>query len=194
MEKKKNTWDKENSGLRILQTHPFYIDAKRYAIEKHRETNHLYDGKPYEVHLLDVVVQATNYLHLLPSQIVLRLDVLAACWCHDLIEDCRVSYNDLKKETNEQVAELCFAVTNEKGRTRKERAGAKYYDGILDTPFAPFVKLCDRLANVSYAVRGENQRMLGVYRSEQPEFKNYLLPTVEEYKPMWDELDALLNL
>lgn len=183
---------KIENKLQVIDS-PLYNIVKTYAIRKHGETNHRYDGHPYTMHLVSAVEYALEYLYLLPDNAQVRIDVVSAVWCHDLIEDCRVSYNDLKKTTNERIAELCYAVTNEKGRTRKERAGAKYYDGILDTPFAPFVKLCDRLANVSYAVRGENQRMLGVYREEMPEFKNYLLPTVEEYKPMWDELDALLN-
>ena len=45
--------------------------------------------------------------------------------------------------TNEQcitAAEIVYALTNDKGRTRKERAGEHYYAGIRETPYAPFVK------------------------------------------------------
>jgi len=172
---------------------PMYSIARRFAIKKHAATNHFYDGnKPYSTHLDIVVSFALKYLHLLPQENDLRVDVLSACWCHDVIEDCRVSYNELKNATNERIAELCYAVTNEKGRTRRERAGVKYYEGILDTPFAPFVKLCDRLANVTYAASGEKRRMIDVYRAEQAAFRAYLMPTTEEYKPMWVEVDSLL--
>ena len=176
--------------LQIVES-PLYQEARNYALRKHIETNHLYDGKFYKIHLDKAVNYALHYLYLLPADAAVRVDVVSAVWCHDLIEDCRVSYNDLKNATNERIAELCYAVTNEKGRTRKERAGVKYYEGILDTPFAPFVKLCDRLANVSYAAGGVKRRMIDVYRAEQFAFREYLMPT-EEYKPMWEELDRFL--
>lgn len=171
---------------------PVYKTAREFAVRKHAETNHYYDGFNYEKHLDMAWGFAIQFIYLLPRSV--WADVLAAVWCHDVIEDCRVSYNDLKKITNERVAELVFAVTNEKGRTRAERAGARYYAGILDTPYAPFVKLCDRLANVQYTASKGGSRMLEVYAAEQPKFEEWLLPTVAEYKPMWDMLNTLLGL
>ena len=70
-------------------------------------------------------------------------------------------------------AEIVYALTNDKGRTRDERAGAHYYAGIRETPYAPFVKLCDRLANMTYSFRGTdiaNRHMKEVYRREWPHF------------------------
>ena len=69
--------------------------------------------------------------------------------------------------------EITYALTNDKGRTRAERAGEKYYQGIRETPYAPFVKLCDRLANITYSCAGTNRdnlRMKEVYKSEVPHF------------------------
>ena len=70
-------------------------------------------------------------------------------------------------------AEIVYALTNEKGRTRAERAGEKYFLGIRETPYAPFVKLADRLANTTYSYtccNALNARMKDVYRSEFPQF------------------------
>ena len=70
-------------------------------------------------------------------------------------------------------AEIVYALTNEKGRTRAERANERYYEGIRQTPYAPFVKLCDRLANVTYACSvdaGGDIRMKEVYKNEMGEF------------------------
>ena len=50
-------------------------------------------------------------------------------------------------------AEIVYALTNEKGRTRAERAGVKYYEGIRAVPYAPMVKLADRMANVRFSLR-----------------------------------------
>ncbi|MBR1412444.1 MAG: hypothetical protein IJ577_04880, partial [Prevotella sp.] len=78
-----------------------------------------------------------------------------------------------------------YALTNEKGRTRAERAGEKYYQGIRETPYAPFVKLCDRLANITYScsgVDGSNLRMKEVYKSEMPHFLQSINPHSDDIR------------
>ena len=70
---------------------------------------------------------------------------------------------------------MVYALTNEKGRTRAERANDKYYQGIRETPYAPFLKLSDRLANAGYSCSqvgsgAGNSRMKQVYSSEWPHF------------------------
>jgi hypothetical protein len=101
---------------------------------------------------------------------------------HDSIEDARLTYNDVMKRAKQwmtpekalMATEMVYALTNDKGRTRAERAGEKYYEGIRQTPYAPFVKLCDRLANVTYSCTVDNgkggSRMREVYKSEMAHF------------------------
>ena len=138
--------------------------AEAYASRLHAETNHTYDGKPYTVHLKMVVAAAEEFMH--PAFTEAQRDlVLAGCWTHDVIEDCRETYNDVKAELNVEVAELAYALTNEKGKNRKERANDKYYAGIRATPLAAFVKMCDRVANVRYSLQ-KNSRMFDRYRKE----------------------------
>ena len=75
--------------------------------------------------------------------------------------------------------EIVYALTNDKGRTRAERAGERYYRGIRETPFAPFVKLCDRLANITYSCSNtdaDNRRMKEVYKGEMPHFLSAINP------------------
>ena len=38
---------------------------------------------------------------------------------HDVIEDARQIYNDVRQQLGETVAELAYSLTNEKGRNRK---------------------------------------------------------------------------
>lgn len=162
--------------------------AKEYAISKHRETNHKYDGEPYEVHLQMVYDYACKYIRLLPPE---KADVvLAAAWVHDIIEDCRQTYNDVKNVLGEEVADIAYALTNEKGKNRKERANDKYYEGIRNTPFADYAKICDRLANV-YRSKHNNGNMLNGYRKEHDGFKKQLWNP--SYQEMFDELAELLN-
>ena len=163
--------------------------AMQWATTKHYETNHKYDGKSYEVHLWQVVDIAKMFIHYIP---IYKMGVVyAACWLHDTIEDCRVTYNDVKQQFGEEIAEIVYALTNEKGRTRRDRANSKYYEGIRDTPYATFVKLCDRIANIKYSLENGSE-MFKKYQKEAQEFETKLR-VVPGLKKMWDYMDSLLS-
>ena len=156
-----------------------YVD---WCIEQHRKTNHFYDRYlPYEFLLRMVNNVCEDFQHLLDdtkdyytgepwrgpkqNQVTLRDACMLATWGHDLIEDTRVSYNDVKNHLGQEAADIIYAVTNEKGKTRSERANSKYYEGIRNTPGAVFVKLCDRIANVQYS-KMTKSRMFEMYKKE----------------------------
>lgn len=165
--------------------------AREYAIKCHTETNHLYDGKPYSFHLQMVHDFAFKYSHHIPESDL--ENVLAACWTHDVIEDCRQTYNDVLKATNKTVAEITYALTNEKGKTRKERANSIYYRGIRLVKYAPFVKICDRLANVKYCI-DNGSTMAALYKKEHYLFKAEFAPwSFSSYQDMFAEMESLLN-
>ena len=163
--------------------------AREFAEYHHNGTNHKYDGKPYTYHLSMVVEVAERFIHLIPVN--KRYAVLAACWCHDTIEDCRVTYNDVKSELGEEVANIVYALTNEKGKTRKERANDKYYEGIRETEFAVFVKLCDRIANIQYSY-SQRSRMSDMYKKETPDFIKSIYD--EKYEQLFHYLENLVGL
>lgn len=162
--------------------------AQWFAYYCHGVTMHMYDGKPYfEAHLMKVYEAAKEFIHLIPYE---KWDVIfAACWAHDMIEDARVTYNDIKDVLGEEVADIVYALTNEKGRSRAERANERYYHGIRCTPYASFVKICDRIANIEYSSR-YNSKMLQVYRKEEDSFEASL--TVSGYDVMFDYMHNLL--
>jgi (p)ppGpp synthase/HD superfamily hydrolase len=169
------------------------MDSKiiAFAIEAHDKTNHLYDGKPYSVHLSMVVMYAMKYFEERYYPEGSYETILHACWLHDTIEDCRLTYNDIKEIAGVDVANIVYAVTNEKGKNRKERASDKYYEGIRYTELATYVKVCDRLANIKYS-KDTNSRMYEVYRKEHEEFKRQL--ALDEDAPIVKELNTLFNL
>ena len=153
------------------------------AHQLHESVNQFYDGdKPYGYHLDMVAKEVYAYGHLVLVGEADLLPLFMGAWFHDSIEDARVSYNDVKKIalkfglTEEQAflaSEIVYALTNEKGRNRKERAGKRYYEGIRNTPYAPFVKMCDRMANIRYSCGSYNMgnlRMAKVYEDEMPSF------------------------
>lgn len=163
--------------------------AQQYAIECHRGTNHKYNEYPYDYHLEMVFDYGVKYGHLIEDKNDL-IYALAVCWTHDVIEDCRQTYNDVKNICGVQVADLTYALTNEKGRNRKERANAKYYSDIRNCPNADFVKVCDRLANIKFSV-DNNHRMIDAYRKE---YENFALELFrKDLEPMFEEMRELLD-
>ena len=154
----------------------------------HQSVNQTYgDNLPYGYHLDMVVEGIREYGHLVCAVEDDVLPLFFAGFFHDSIEDARLTYNDVMRQarnvlTEEQAlmaTEVVYALTNDKGRTRAERAGEKYYKGIRETPYAPFVKLCDRLANVAYSCSGDeggDNRMKGVYKDEMGHFLQAINP------------------
>lgn len=173
----------------------------QWCLDKHKETNHFYDTYlPYEFHLRMVVQAAKNYIHLYKSSCKGDVescieDIMFACWGHDLIEDTRTSYNDVKIVLGQTAANIIYAVTNEKGKTRKERANDKYYEGIRNTEGAVFVKLCDRIANVQYS-KMTNSSMFEKYKEENNNFIEQLGwfgDVTHPYYDMFADLQALFQ-
>lgn len=185
------------------------MNKQEWCIEQHRKTNHMYsEYLPYEFHLRMVAEVAKDFKHLLDDtkdyytgekyrgpmqgQVTLRDACLIAVWGHDLIEDARVSYNDVMNHLGQEVADIVYAVTNEKGKNRDERANDKYYEGIRNTPGAVFVKLCDRIANVQYS-KMTKSRMFEMYKKENANFITKLGGGDIEYYEMVVALTNLLN-
>ena len=153
------------------------------AHELHQSVNETYgDELPYGFHLDMVVEGICCYGHLVCACEEDVLPMFFGGFYHDSIEDARLTYNDVMRVarqwmTEEQAlmgTEIVYALTNDKGRTRAERAGEKYFKGIRETPYAPFVKLCDRLANVTYSCSidsgKDGNRMREVYKHEMSTF------------------------
>ncbi len=148
----------------------------------HASVNHAYDRiRPYGFHLDMVVNWVRKYIEEVCKEEQDILPIFFAAFYHDSIEDARLTYNDVMKIAEEQMdkeqaflaTEIVYALTNEKGRNRAERANERYYEGIRAVPYAPFVKLADRLANTSYAFSkgtADSLRMSKVYREELPGF------------------------
>lgn len=174
---------------------------KAYAIKAHEQTNHFYDDElPYKFHLQAVVRECKKFMYLVnPSDDRydddLRFKLEMACWGHDLIEDARQSYNDILKNCgSKEVAEICHSLTcYTGGRTREERMPDWIYEKIRQTPYASFVKLCDRLANVRYGIYAGSS-MPSKYKKENKHFIEKLLTNDQHIQlmPMLIELDTLL--
>lgn len=162
-----------------------YKDEIIWILKQHKKINQKYDDLPYHVHLQDVAKFAEKYIYLIPEEF--HKDVIIAAWGHDLIEDTLTTYNDIVKVLGKKSSDIIYAVSNEKGHNRIERANDKYYDGIRKEEFATFIKLCDRLSNLS---NSENRyRIYKKYMKEMTHFKEQLYNGI--YQEMWDELENI---
>lgn len=166
---KKNTKTPGGSG---------FDEIVREASYLHRYQS--YDKSLYTKHLSRVAEIARKYWDFYGNEPKLHEALWMAAWFHDTLEDVpSYSYNDLLRYATkffqgdtmyaEMVANIVYACTTEKGKTRAERAGDKYYQGIRETGYAPFIKACDRLANMEYAC-SVHSSMEKVYKKEIPEF------------------------
>ena len=173
-----------------------------WIISRHEDTNHMYDTYlPYKFHLTMVVEVFKKFKYLLEPIIEgdiedILEEIELAAWGHDLIEDTRTSYNDVLFKIG-NAAHIIYALTNEKGKTRSERANDKYYEGIRDTPGAVFVKLCDRIANVQYS-KMTGSSMFNKYKRENDHFIVQLgwNPSTNPYRhitPMFNYLNSLFT-
>ena len=161
-------------------------EGRAFAIHAHNKAGHMYQGGHYSNHLMQVVEQANKFRYLLT--IGEFGCVTAAAWCHDLLEDTELSYHDVKKVIGERAADIVYAVTDAKGKNRRERAAGTYPDLAKD-PLAVFTKLCDRLSNTS-ASQEKNSRFADMYKKEYKYFKETLY-TEGLYEEMWAELDKI---
>jgi len=123
-----------------------------------------YGSKPYMYHLKKV------------SDVALDLkftdeSILMSCLLHDIIEDTEISYKDVKENFGEEVAEIVYCVTDELGRSRKERK-SKTYKKIRNNPKSIVVKLCDRISNITESMGSENYnlKLMKMYLDEHIDF------------------------
>lgn len=187
----------------------------RFACDKHASVNHLYgDYLPYRFHLELIVSTIKKFeqiwYELYPDKSInLAID---AGWGHDLIEDTRMTFNDVLTALNhfhlpkdsEFIAEIIYSLTNEKGRNRAERGNDRYYEGIRNTEGGIFIKLADRIGNVKFSsmtgsrmqtmYSNENNKFLHSLGLTNPDGKYPIDAIPETYHPMIMELDKYLNI
>jgi (p)ppGpp synthase/HD superfamily hydrolase len=177
--------DRMISIIRNLHSDERTVIAFKKASNIHTNTNHRYGEYPYSVHLALVGYVGLSMNNSLPTY------VYESLFTHDVIEDCRLSYNDVSRMFGTEVAEITYALTNEKGKTRSERASDVYYSDMLSVEYAPYVKMCDRIANMEYS-RYYTHDMFDKYLNELEGFLSKF-ETVEDLPYMKTPIKFLRN-
>lgn len=160
-------------------TNKTYKEARMVAVKAH--SNQSYDEIfPYEKHLDDVVDVLKRF--------GFSGKFIVAGYLHDAIEDDGISYNDINRHFNTEVAEMVYCVTDELGRNRREKK-VKTLPKTAGNPDAIILKLADRIANIEHGGK------IDMYAKEYQEFKGALyLNTPAHGRPMWEHLDKLLQI
>jgi (p)ppGpp synthase/HD superfamily hydrolase len=157
--------------------------ARNFAINAHG--SQMYGELPYSAHL-DAVASLVKE-HGETAEVIAYL--------HDVVEDTDVVLDIIANEFGAFVSECVAIVTDEPGKTRKERK-AKTYEKMAHVhgakELALLVKAADRLANMRSCVAGKNHRLMDVYKSEYPVFKQSVYRE-NMCEDIWLELQKIHN-
>lgn len=144
-------------------------DAAKFAAKAHGSQR--YGGKSYMYHLERVYRVVTRFGGSEVHQ--------ATAWLHDVIEDTSVTKSDIAKVFGSKIAHIVDLVSN---RGSKEST----FQRIRSDKDAVFVKLCDRLANVSEGGK------LSMYRKQHQSFRSILYKK-GEFDALWKAIDDKLG-
>ena len=170
-------------------------EFKEFAYHRHDiYVNQKYgndDLLPYSFHLNMVDKQGIKFRHLLnPTE--LRL-ARCGCWGHDLIEDGRMSWNDIKNSFGADVADIIWGCTDSSGKNRIERHDEAYWERLTGNRLSVFVKLADRMANMLYSL-STNSSMFDKYKQEWPGMKQRLESYHDEFHQMFQYIEKIQQL
>lgn len=158
-------------------------DAREFAIQAHGDQR--YGERPYSHHLDAVAAIAAKYGEMARK----------VAYLHDTVEDTSVALDEVRAKFGDLVADCVALLTDEPGANRKERK-AKTYAKLAEVhgelELALIVKAADRLANVKACIEDGHQRLLEVYRSEHPAFKQ-AARRAGLCDELWIELNQLLS-
>lgn len=158
--------------------------ARKFALMTHHKVGQKYDKNlPYYYHLDMVTKNAIMFSYLLSGKD--KLIVILGALFHDLIEDCRLTYNDVKDLYGEEIADVVFACTELRGKNRKERHGPEYIKGLQESRLGTYVKICDIIANMSMGLK-TGSSMLNKYRKEFPHVRERLYR--EEFADLFNKI------
>jgi (p)ppGpp synthase/HD superfamily hydrolase len=170
-----------------------------FAQKAYDDANCKYDGKNYFTHI-DMV---KNYMGRYCKIFKYPHDYLnssMACLTHDLIEDAKLTFNDIKCETNEDVARITLNVTDVPAENRLMRQMLTMPKTISDYR-SIVVKMCDIAANASYSRDSRSsmyEKYITEYEYKRPIFKMALKwyedsLNLQQLNEFWAELDEIHN-
>ena len=161
-----NEFDKTKLALRYwLLGKEYYtaLVAMEFASKYHTGTRR--DGTTPEFHHQ---ISIASYIRTLPSVLDME-STLATAFLHDVVEDYKVSLNDIENLVGIKITECVKILTKEKSIPENI-----YYSNISKCPISSIIKGSDRIHNV--------QTMNGVFGDDKK--KKYIEETIDLVLPM----------
>ena len=172
-------------GNKFMNTE-FFDKAALFAINAHANTERRGKGFPYIIHPMEaaeIVATITN-----------DQEILAAAMLHDVIEDCDVSIEEIKKEFGDRVAALVASESDKQfpGLSEEESWKARKQfaiDRLKELPRdGKIVALGDKLSNMraiarDYKVQGE--KLWDMFHAPDPSLHKW------HYEGLTDALSEL---
>jgi (p)ppGpp synthase/HD superfamily hydrolase len=172
---------------------------KEFAQKSYDDANCKYNDGNYFIHINMVVDTLNNHMNIFCNHNDF-INTLAACYTHDLLEDAKKSYNDIKIISNKDVVDITLAVTDVPAENRLMRHLLTMGKTVRDYR-AIILKMCDMLANAQYS-KEHNSSMYKKYVEEyeyrKPIFKKALTwykdnLDMDEVEKLWVILDYIHN-
>lgn len=182
----------KNEALSFISDIPDLVErARMLSYYIHAAVNQRYGDDPYYYHTEMVHSAFVQYFTgpLSAEQVIVAR---AAAYLHDVMEDARLTYNDVVTLMGEDVADVVYLLTNLRGRDRHERASNEYYEGIRGNAIALGVKLADRYANMYNGYLEHKHGMLRKYFKEFTSFEKSLrcAPYIVEFDSFKAEAES----
>ena len=169
-----------------------------YAKRAYQEANCLYDGRDYfDSHVSDVIaiVKEHSGIFVYTNDYLVTLGGAAT---HDLIEDAKQTFNNIKEVCGYDIAKITLAVTDVHAENRLMRHLLTMHKTVSDYR-AIILKMCDIYANASYSKKSRSsmyKKYITEYAYRKPIFIEALkwykdkLQT-EELNKLWKKLDEV---
>jgi len=140
----------------------FFASRKHYGqLMKHPENT------PYSVHFTGVAITAVKYATIMNNDFDIEL-ICTVALLHDTVEDCNVSYSELKKEFGKRVADGVLALSKSKDKSidKIERMKDSIKRIKKQSNEIALVKLADRLFNIRDVVPSWSEEKVLKYKKE----------------------------
>ena len=165
---RKNRW---NINPSVEERIPYY-NALQFATEKHKgKYRKGSKNKEYITHPIEVSKLVKKYME---NDEELETYMIAAL-LHDTLEDTETTYEELKENFGDKVADIVKAVTSDKEEKNKQGKDLYLANKMLKMEDKILIlKLCDRLHNIDES-RYANEEFIKKYVRETNFIINYLL-------------------
>jgi (p)ppGpp synthase/HD superfamily hydrolase len=166
--------------------------AVMYATTKHDGQYRKVSNLPYIVHPMEVMKRVSSYG-------ITDTDILSAAVLHDVIEDCNVTYKEIKSEFNKSVADIVLECSRGESENK-----VKFLKGFeTKSVQSIIIKIADRFCNVHDYISDGNEKYSIKYANQaEPLYifmtdgrtlhQNYINNAI--YKKITTDISILRNL